>query len=199
MIDFGLARTYPPRFFQKPQPQFEHLQKGLALGTEGYSPPEQYRGEASPAGDIYALGATFYHMVVGKVPFEGSNPSAVMHKHLKDRLVPPDHLNTALSTGIGEIIEVMMSKKREDRYPSTKELIADLESVVAGEPPFQARKKYDPALLKTLASSGVTIRSATADDLIITDEAGNGSLTILLLALALGISILLNIAQAILS
>ena len=42
LIDFGIARVFQPG------------QKGTMIGTEGYSPPEQYRGEASPPGDIYA-------------------------------------------------------------------------------------------------------------------------------------------------
>ena len=102
--------------------------------------------------DIYGLGATFYHMVTGQVPFDGSSPSAVMHKHLKDPLLPPDHINHSLSSGIGEIIEVMMAKSPDDRYPSMTEVISDIEAVRNGEPPFQARKTYDHELLKTLAT-----------------------------------------------
>jgi outer membrane protein assembly factor BamB/tRNA A-37 threonylcarbamoyl transferase component Bud32 len=56
LIDFGIART------------FSAGQKGTMIGTEGYSPPEQYRGEASPAGDIYALGATLHHLLTKQDP-----------------------------------------------------------------------------------------------------------------------------------
>ena len=59
-----------------------------------------------------------YHLVTGRPPFDGDTPSAVMHKHLKQPLMPPDHINTALSAGIGEIIEVAMAKNRDDRYRS---------------------------------------------------------------------------------
>jgi outer membrane protein assembly factor BamB len=56
LIDFGIARDY------------QAGQKGTMIGTEGYSPPEQYRGEASPAGDIYALGATLHHLLTKQDP-----------------------------------------------------------------------------------------------------------------------------------
>src|SRR5258708_22258124 len=56
LIDFGIAKT------------FQSNQKGTMIGTEGYSPPEQYRGESSPAGDIYALGATLHHILTRPVP-----------------------------------------------------------------------------------------------------------------------------------
>ncbi len=126
---------------------------GRAYGTPYYISPEQIRGEISidARADIYGLGATFYHMVTGKVPFDGTTPSAVMHKHLKEPLIPPDHLNPSLSAGVGEIIEVMMAKSADDRYPSMTEVIADLESVSRGEPPYMARKKYDHELLESLA------------------------------------------------
>jgi eukaryotic-like serine/threonine-protein kinase len=134
---------------------------GRAYGTPYYISPEQIRGDINidARADIYGLGATFYHMVTGRVPFDGTTPSAVMHKHLKEPLVPPDHLNKNLSSGVGEIIEVMMAKNPEERYPSCNELIADLEAVASGEPPFQARKKYDHRLLENLASGGKVIES----------------------------------------
>ncbi len=47
-IDFGIAKLF-------------ETEQGTMIGTEGYSPPEQYRGQATPAGDVYAVGATFHH------------------------------------------------------------------------------------------------------------------------------------------
>jgi len=56
LIDFGIAKA------------FRGGQKGTMIGTEGYSPPEQYRGEASLQADIYALGATLHHVLTRKDP-----------------------------------------------------------------------------------------------------------------------------------
>jgi serine/threonine protein kinase len=56
LIDFGIAKP------------FETGQKGTMIGTEGYSPPEQYRGEASQLADIYAFGATLHHILTKQDP-----------------------------------------------------------------------------------------------------------------------------------
>jgi len=126
---------------------------GRAYGTPYYMSPEQIRGEMDIdfRTDIYSLGATFYHMVTGRVPFDGATPAAVMHKHLKEPLKPPDHVNAALSTGIAEVIERMMAKNRDRRYRSTTDLLVDLERIRRGEPPLQARTKFDDGLLKDLS------------------------------------------------
>ncbi len=146
LADMGLAREVT-------DVQAAKAEAGRAFGTPYYISPEQVRGEVNIdfRADVYSLGATFYHIVTGRYPFDGPTPSAVMHKHLKQPLIPPDHVNTRLSAGIGEIIEVMMAKKPEDRYASTKDLLMDLEAVARGEPPLQARKRYDADLLRGLA------------------------------------------------
>ena len=193
LADLGLARDISDR-------ETAAAEAGRAYGTPYYISPEQIRGEVDIdfRADIYSLGATFYHMVTGHVPFEGATPSAVMHKHLKEQLIPPDHVNTSLSAGIGEIIEVMMAKDRDDRYHSTKDLITDLEAVTAGEPPYQAHKRYDDALLQSLATTGETVSSVTAGDLDPSMAPPERSLAILVLIVALGVSLLLNVVLAIL-
>jgi serine/threonine protein kinase len=56
LVDFGIAKP------------FQTGQKGTMIGTEGYSPPEQYRGEATTQADIYALGATLHHLLTRRDP-----------------------------------------------------------------------------------------------------------------------------------
>ncbi|MFW6059408.1 MAG: protein kinase domain-containing protein [Phycisphaeraceae bacterium] len=145
LADMGLARAVSDR-------EAAEAEQGKAYGTPYYISPEQIRGamDVDFRADIYSLGATMYHMVTGRVPFEGSNPSAVMHKHLKSELTPPDHINPSLSAGTGEIIEVCMAKDANKRYASTSDLLEDLEAVAKGEPPLQARKVFDLASLTAL-------------------------------------------------
>jgi len=145
LADMGLAR-------EAEDESAAQMEAGRAYGTPYYISPEQIRGELDIdyRADIYSLGATFYHMVTGKVPFEAPTPSAVMHKHLKEALVPPDHLNPNLSVGVAEVIEIMMAKKREDRYSSVSVLLEDLRAIQEGEPPLQAHQKFDAAVLANL-------------------------------------------------
>src|SRR5688572_32048585 len=152
LTDLGLAR-------EKDDKDAAATEAGKAYGTPYYISPEQIRGEVDIdfRADIYSLGATMYHMVTGQPPFDGDTPSAVMHKHLKQPLVPPDHINTALSSGIGEIIEVAMAKTREDRYPSTEDFLEDLHAVQEGQPPIHARRQIDVEHLQKIEESGRTI------------------------------------------
>ncbi len=145
LADMGLARETSDIKAAKNE-------QGKAFGTPYYIAPEQIRGLVDIDGraDIYALGATLFHMVTGRVPFEASAPSNVMKKHLKETLTPPDHINTALSAGISEVIEVMMAKNRDDRYRDMEEVMGDLQAVRNGRPPLLARQKFNVEALGQL-------------------------------------------------
>ena len=135
LADLGLARAIDDK-------DAALAEKGKAYGTPYYISPEQIRGEINvgPQADIYSLGATLYHMVTGNVPFNGKSPKEVMEKHLKEALVPPDHVNSKLSAGISEVIEMMMSKSRRARYKNCADLLSDLRAVKRGELPPIAHK-----------------------------------------------------------
>ncbi len=152
LADMGLAR-------EAADEAAAQSEAGRAYGTPYYISPEQIRGELNIdyRADIYSLGATFYHMVTGRVPFEAPTPSAVMHKHLREALIPPDHINPALSVGVAEVIEVMMAKKRTDRYDNCKQLLEDLRAVRRGEPPLLAHKKFDANVLANLEKGAETV------------------------------------------
>jgi len=145
LADMGLAR-------ETTDIQAAQSEAGKAYGTPYYIAPEQIRGKIDIDGraDIYGLGATFYHMVTGRVPFIADDSMEVMKKHLKERLIPPDHINTSLSAGVSEVIEIMMAKRRDDRYKNVEELLTDLEALRDGQPPLQAHKRFDVSVLQQL-------------------------------------------------
>ena len=146
LADMGLARATS-------DVEAAMAERGRAYGTPYYISPEQIRGELKidQRADIYSLGATLYHMVTGRVPFEGPTPAAVMQKHLKEPLTPPDHLNTQLTAGCAACIEKMMAKSRKERYATCKEVLEDLGLLARGQPPRYAEQSLGQDVFATLA------------------------------------------------
>jgi serine/threonine-protein kinase len=107
--------------------------EGMVLGTPDYISPEQAMGDAEVdyRSDIYSLGATMYHMVTGKPPFDGSS-SAIMEKHIRARIPDPREHVPNLPDPLCHIIEKMMAKHAEDRYRDFPDLFEDLDLVKAG-------------------------------------------------------------------
>ncbi|MAI67696.1 MAG: serine/threonine protein kinase [Phycisphaerae bacterium] len=181
LADLGLARAVDDA-------EAAEAEAGRAYGTPYYISPEQIRGkkEITPAADIYGLGATLYHMVTGKVPFSGKNPSDVMHRHLKEDLVPPDHLNSSLSAGFSQVIEMMMAKDVSQRYQNASDLIEDLDAVVSGRSPQYAQPTLDFAKLAEVAkatSSDAPMQQSEA-------KPGGSDLSSMLLPMLIGSGVL---------
>jgi formylglycine-generating enzyme required for sulfatase activity len=109
----------------------------FAIGTPSYMSPEQAQGrlDIDARSDIYSLGATFYRMVVGGLPFTGETPLSVMHKIATEPVHDPLQINPAISKDLGAVICKMMATQREDRYQTMSELIRHLEALRAGRSP----------------------------------------------------------------
>ncbi len=101
------------------------------LGTPAYLAPEQAMGEddLDARADIYSLGATLYHLVVGALPFEGETDEEVLRKQILAGLSGKALKGGDVSPRLHYIIEKMMAKDREVRYASPAELIADIEGM----------------------------------------------------------------------
>ncbi|MBQ73070.1 MAG: serine/threonine protein kinase [Planctomycetaceae bacterium] len=185
LADLGLARALSDK-------EAAEAEAGRAFGTPFYISPEQIRGKVDigPQADIYGLGATLYHMVTGSVPFKGKSPSEVMHRHLKEPLVAPDHLNPGLSSGLAQVIEMMMAKDPADRYRNAEELLEDLALVDAGQKPRHAGGAIDIASVVSMGDDAENLAPVMASR---ANENRSGGLTILLIATLIG-SVLLNLA-----
>ena len=196
LADMGLARAISDK-------EAAEAEAGKAFGTPYYISPEQIRGEVNigaPA-DIYSLGATMYHMVTGNVPFDGKNPSAVMHKHLKTELVPPDHVNPKLSAGVSEIIEMMMQKSPRARYQNCRDLLIDLRAVRKGEPPVIAHRDFGAVDLQSIAKAEAVSQGEIAVDQSRAVAGGGGGvfsqpLFIAVLVIAI-VSVIFNVVLAV--
>ena len=95
-------------------------QAGALLGTPAYMSPEQVAGETTLDGrsDIYSLGATWYRMIVGRVPFMGNSPMEVMRQHVEAPLKWPAAAKANIPSAITVTIQRMMSKKPETHIQS---------------------------------------------------------------------------------
>jgi serine/threonine protein kinase len=125
LVDFGIART------------FQVGQRGTMIGTEGYSPPEQYRGEATPSADLYALGATLHHALTRRDP----------------RLEPPfsfgerpvRRINTRVSPELDVVITTALSYNPSDRFPDAETMKDALMGVARRPEPSKIRHSQSPA------------------------------------------------------
>jgi eukaryotic-like serine/threonine-protein kinase len=102
LVDFGIAK------------HFQTGQKGTMIGTEGYAPPEQYRGEATPIADIYALGATLHHLLTRK------DPRLEAPFYFAD--APIRKINPNVAPEVEAVIHKSLQYNPEDRYQSADEM-----------------------------------------------------------------------------
>lgn len=101
------------------------------VGTPHYISPEQAQRQIVDfRSDIYSLGATLFHLVTGRVPFEGANSMVVMTKHITEELINPREIKPDLSKGISDLLQKMMAKEPAERYQTTEELIQDIKCVL---------------------------------------------------------------------
>lgn len=100
LIDFGIAKN------------FKTGQKGTMIGTEGYSPPEQYRGEATPRADIYALGATLHHLLTKRDP-RLEPPFTFSERPIRE-------FNTNVSVELETVIQTALQYDPKDRFPTAQ-------------------------------------------------------------------------------
>ncbi|MCZ7681309.1 MAG: RDD family protein [Sandaracinaceae bacterium] len=123
--------------------------RGALVGGPYYIAPEQAVGDdVDHRADMYALGASFHHLLVGKPPFDGPRPMAVVAKHLSEPLVPLAKSAPHVPPQLARIVERLLEKKPEDRYPDYDALIADLEQAAPG------RRAYAPIPTRAVAVLG---------------------------------------------
>ncbi len=114
LIDFGIARwLHPNRTHDTSQ-----------LGTDGYAPLEQYTARSEPRSDVYALGASLYHLLTGRVP-EGA-PLRVAGQ----ALTPVRAINSSVPEELERVILKALALHVRDRFQSAQEMRAALVAVL---------------------------------------------------------------------
>jgi len=141
LVDFGIAKIFVSGI------------KQTMIGTEGYSAPEQYKGSANPASDIYSLGATLHQVITRKDP----------------RLEPPfsfserpvHELNEEAPKALNDILEKALSFEAEQRYANCTEMKQDLEAVRFGN-----RQNTNVTTRPSISAGGAPATSGDASEAV---------------------------------
>ncbi len=131
IADFGLAFLSNDN-----QAETRLTQANTTLGSPNYMAPEQITGEEiDHRADIYALGATLYHMLAGQPPFQAETISQIIAKKLSGIYTPLDESNPAVSTLTCQLVVDMMNHDPETRLADYSNLINRIdESILQCQP-----------------------------------------------------------------
>jgi serine/threonine protein kinase len=151
VADFGLARDT--------EASSSLSGSGEIVGTPYYISPEQIDClEVDSRADIYSLGATIYHLITGKHPFQGVTPMEVLLKHVNEKLIPPVDRNPLIPNSVSRLIEKMMEKNRDFRYPAVAQLIRDIGTIESGGIPTITLEREQEEKPKKKKKKPVVIR-----------------------------------------
>ena len=126
ILDFGISKFNGQQASSAGGP-IGNIETTLTAGTLSYMSPEQARGEALDARtDIFSLGVLLFELVASVRPFSGQNETETLHALLNEEAPSLRTLRETLPADLERIINRALKKKKEDRYQSAAELLADL-------------------------------------------------------------------------
>jgi serine/threonine protein kinase len=125
LADLGISKTFD-------EAESDDAPKKV-MGTPHYMAPEAALGKrVDQRIDIYSLGATAWHLLTGKTPFQGANPSEVLKQHVTENLPLINTVNPEVPAPVAQIIAKMLEKKPEARYQSATEVLDALRRLSEG-------------------------------------------------------------------
>jgi serine/threonine protein kinase len=131
ILDIGLAREfYDESVAPGDTERMELTAEGVLLGTPDYLAPEQARDPRTIdiRADVYSLGCTLYHLLTGQPPFPDKNILNQMIRHATETAKPLHELDATIPEGLTQIVNWMMAKKPEERYPTPARAAQALEA-----------------------------------------------------------------------
>ncbi|HEX3131979.1 MAG TPA: FHA domain-containing serine/threonine-protein kinase, partial [Planctomycetota bacterium] len=119
LADLGISKTFD-------EVESEEGPKRV-MGTPHYMAPEAALGKKiDHRVDIYALGATLYHLLTGKTPYSGTSATEVLKAHVMDPLPAIEDINPEVPEDVCALVERMVAKKADDRYQTAAEIVEEV-------------------------------------------------------------------------
>jgi serine/threonine protein kinase len=161
ILDFGLAKIKSSDLFGS----FVAAKTVGIVGSPAYMAPEQWSGEETDRRcDVYSLGIILYEMLMGDVPYKGSNIPSIMKKHL---MAPPPPLavpGSGISPEVEKVVHRALEKQPESRTASVEDFIAELEQAVLRPAPVKPKAK------RRSTAKATTVARRRKTNQLITDE-----------------------------
>jgi eukaryotic-like serine/threonine-protein kinase len=149
LLDFGLAKA------QTTDLSGNNSSNSIFGYTRRYSPLEQIQDQGtSPQSDIYALGATLYHLLTGAKPPDALARAAALANSKADPLRPAQEVHRAVGSEIAAILNRAMALNAEDRYPTASEFRGALRGVGRREMPL-VETSADPSIAESAGDTTI--------------------------------------------
>ncbi len=157
ILDFGISRSVDPASGRE---SAHSTQDGLLVGTPDYMSPEQVRGlsDIDTRTDIYSIGVILYEVVTGRMPFESENVGDLMIMIAAGNAPTAAEVAPWVPEALSKVIERAMSRQRDMRYQTTREMLEalievgyqlDLSKDVEVTGPFKVLKSTIPPAPRT--------------------------------------------------
>jgi serine/threonine-protein kinase len=115
VVDFGLAADVDA--------------ESQRVGTPHYMAPETCeKGESGPASDIYSLGISLYHLLIGQPPYAGQTVKEMLASHVAGEPLKPERKLASLKKEISDFVRLLTRRDPKER-PSATEVVEALDKI----------------------------------------------------------------------
>ncbi len=146
ITDFGLAKDFDNAITL--------TESGAILGTLSHMAPEQLQGrKIDHRADLYAVGIMLYQLACGRLPFNETNPLALMRQQVTQAPLVPSKHNPACPRELDDVIMKLLSRDPVDRYSNAGALAADLAAVAKGDKPAASKTASQSSDQRTMIAT----------------------------------------------